>query len=168
MQAFSIFPQHNRNDLKSGLRFKQKLSEFAVALNYQTFDRPRKLNLGKFLQNGNCGYVLKPQFLREAPNSTTTGLDHGNQYVPICHDSLHSTIFLGDIILDVLFSSFINPLDPTYYTWLKGNFLGYWPKSHHRHWLTWANFIFSCISFGIPSHFSMFSKLTVFYEWIWT
>jgi len=50
-----------------------------VALNYQTFDRPRKLNLGKFLQNGNCGYVLKPQFLREAPNSTTTGLDHGNQ-----------------------------------------------------------------------------------------
>jgi len=35
-----------------------------VALNYQTKDLPMKLNLGKFLDNGGCGYVLKPHTLR--------------------------------------------------------------------------------------------------------
>ena len=36
-----------------------------VSLNYQTPDRAMHLNQGKFLINGNCGYVLKPVFLRE-------------------------------------------------------------------------------------------------------
>ena len=35
----------------------------SVALNYQTIDRPMKLNVGKFIQNGNCGFLLKPSFL---------------------------------------------------------------------------------------------------------
>jgi len=35
-----------------------------VALNYQTKDIPMRLNLGKFLDNGNSGYVLKPAPLR--------------------------------------------------------------------------------------------------------
>jgi len=30
-----------------------------VALNYQTYDRPLQLNLGKFEDNGNCGYLVK-------------------------------------------------------------------------------------------------------------
>lgn len=34
-----------------------------VALNYQTPDRPMQLNQGKFLQNGRCGYVLRPSFM---------------------------------------------------------------------------------------------------------
>lgn len=33
-----------------------------VALNYQTGDKPMQLNQAKFRQNGNCGYVLKPEF----------------------------------------------------------------------------------------------------------
>ena len=31
-----------------------------VALNYQTPDESMQINLGKFRENGRCGYVLKP------------------------------------------------------------------------------------------------------------
>ncbi|XP_014675424.1 PREDICTED: 1-phosphatidylinositol 4,5-bisphosphate phosphodiesterase delta-3-A-like [Priapulus caudatus] len=34
-----------------------------VALNYQTSGEPMQLNKGKFLDNGGCGYVRKPQYL---------------------------------------------------------------------------------------------------------
>ena len=35
-----------------------------VALNYQTKDKPMQLNHAKFRQNGNCGYVLMPQYMQ--------------------------------------------------------------------------------------------------------
>lgn len=38
-----------------------------VALNYQTGSLPMWINLGKFQDNGGCGYVLKPKFLLD-PN----------------------------------------------------------------------------------------------------
>lgn len=34
-----------------------------VALNYQTGDKPMQLNQGKFLANGRCGYLLKPDYM---------------------------------------------------------------------------------------------------------
>ncbi|GMT13606.1 hypothetical protein PFISCL1PPCAC_4903, partial [Pristionchus fissidentatus] len=34
-----------------------------VALNYQTGDKAMQVNNGKFLTNGRCGYVLKPQYM---------------------------------------------------------------------------------------------------------
>lgn len=34
-----------------------------VALNYQTPDRAMQLNEAKFMQNGKCGYVLRPKFM---------------------------------------------------------------------------------------------------------
>jgi len=37
-----------------------------VALNYQTGSEPMWLNNGKFLDNGNCGYILKPKYMRES------------------------------------------------------------------------------------------------------
>ena len=37
---------------------------FPVALNYQTEDLPNFCNYGWFTENGSCGYVLKPEFLR--------------------------------------------------------------------------------------------------------
>ncbi|CAL4127978.1 unnamed protein product, partial [Meganyctiphanes norvegica] len=37
-----------------------------VALNYQTPDLPMQLNCGKFEYNGNCGYLIKPDFMRLA------------------------------------------------------------------------------------------------------
>ncbi|KAL8594295.1 hypothetical protein ACOMHN_000997 [Nucella lapillus] len=36
-----------------------------LALNYQTPDRPMQLNQGRFLANGRCGYLLKPEILSE-------------------------------------------------------------------------------------------------------
>jgi len=35
-----------------------------VSLNFQTTDLAMQLNLGKFEYNGNCGYLLKPDFMR--------------------------------------------------------------------------------------------------------
>ncbi|CAG0883048.1 unnamed protein product [Cyprideis torosa] len=35
-----------------------------VSLNFQTPDVPMQLNMGKFEYNGNCGYLLKPDFMR--------------------------------------------------------------------------------------------------------
>lgn len=34
-----------------------------AALNYQTGDKPMQLNQAKFRENGNCGYLLKPDFM---------------------------------------------------------------------------------------------------------
>ena len=36
-----------------------------VALNYQTADDPMMLNKGKFRDNGGCGFVLKPEYMRK-------------------------------------------------------------------------------------------------------
>lgn len=40
-----------------------------VSLNFQTSDLPQQLNQGKFEYNGNCGYLLKPDFMRRADRS---------------------------------------------------------------------------------------------------
>lgn len=49
------------------------------ALNYQTPDKPMQLNQAKFMDNGACGYLLKPEFLFRNdfnPNDTyTIGVD---------------------------------------------------------------------------------------------
>jgi hypothetical protein len=43
-----------------------------AAMNYQTSGTPMFLNHGKFLQNANCGYVLKPFYMR-SPGATHLG-----------------------------------------------------------------------------------------------
>ena len=50
-----------------------------VALNYQTEDKQNFINCARFSDNGGCGYILKPDFLRDSsisysPNSPC-GLD---------------------------------------------------------------------------------------------
>ncbi|KAK7603889.1 hypothetical protein V9T40_004162 [Parthenolecanium corni] len=40
-----------------------------VSLNFQTSDLPMQLNQGKFEYNGNCGYLLKPDFMRRSDKS---------------------------------------------------------------------------------------------------
>ncbi|KAL1455586.1 hypothetical protein WDU94_009670 [Cyamophila willieti] len=40
-----------------------------VSLNFQTPDLPMQLNQGKFEYNGNCGYLLKPDFMRRGDRS---------------------------------------------------------------------------------------------------
>ncbi|XP_061569839.1 1-phosphatidylinositol 4,5-bisphosphate phosphodiesterase delta-1a isoform X1 [Cololabis saira] len=49
-----------------------------VALNFQTASKEMQLNQGRFLSNGFCGYVLKPEFQRSLssqfnPNTLTSG-----------------------------------------------------------------------------------------------
>ncbi|KAG9283303.1 1-phosphatidylinositol 4,5-bisphosphate phosphodiesterase delta-1 isoform X1 [Astyanax mexicanus] len=49
-----------------------------VALNFQTSCKKMNLNQGRFLPNGQCGYILKPQFMRTPgsqfdPNNLTAG-----------------------------------------------------------------------------------------------
>ena len=44
----------------------------SVALNYQTPDESMMLNKGRFRDNGGCGYVLKPSFLREGKEISIT------------------------------------------------------------------------------------------------
>ena len=45
-----------------------------VALNYQTPDEDMHIYKGFFLDNGGCGYVLKPEFLRHG-SLTNVGLE---------------------------------------------------------------------------------------------
>ena len=37
-----------------------------MALNWQRWDKAMWVNEGKFLDNGGCGYVLKPEWMRDA------------------------------------------------------------------------------------------------------
>ncbi|XP_071407039.1 1-phosphatidylinositol 4,5-bisphosphate phosphodiesterase zeta-1-like [Pithys albifrons albifrons] len=53
-----------------------------VALNFQTQGIPMELQHGKFLDNGGCGYVLKPEFLRD-PNTTFTPQNVGGHSQPM-------------------------------------------------------------------------------------
>jgi phosphatidylinositol phospholipase C delta len=39
---------------------------FIVALNFQTGDVSMSLNHGRFTDNNQCGYILKPAILRES------------------------------------------------------------------------------------------------------
>ncbi|XP_063251255.1 1-phosphatidylinositol 4,5-bisphosphate phosphodiesterase zeta-1 [Prinia subflava] len=53
-----------------------------VALNFQTPGPQMELQDGKFLDNGGCGYVLKPQFLRD-PNTKFTPRNVGGYSKPM-------------------------------------------------------------------------------------
>ncbi|XP_010140648.1 PREDICTED: 1-phosphatidylinositol 4,5-bisphosphate phosphodiesterase zeta-1-like, partial [Buceros rhinoceros silvestris] len=54
-----------------------------VALNFQTPGIQMELQNGKFQDNGGCGYILKPEFLRKH-NSTFTPYNVGTYSVPMC------------------------------------------------------------------------------------
>lgn len=41
------------------------LLSVTVALNYQTTGKAMDYNIGKFQQNGGCGYILKPSWMLE-------------------------------------------------------------------------------------------------------
>lgn len=41
------------------------IQPFLVALNFQTESAMMDLYLGKFRQNGNSGYILKPEYMRK-------------------------------------------------------------------------------------------------------
>lgn len=56
----------------------------SVALNFQTAGEGMDLNDGLFRQNGNCGYVLKPSFMRVAEKTFDPETPHKrNNYKPV-------------------------------------------------------------------------------------
>uniref|UniRef100_A0A674HK96 Phosphoinositide phospholipase C n=1 Tax=Taeniopygia guttata TaxID=59729 RepID=A0A674HK96_TAEGU len=60
----------------------RKLAKISVALNFQTPGTQMELQDGKFLDNGGCGYVLKPAFLRDR-NTTFTPRNVGAYSKPM-------------------------------------------------------------------------------------
>ncbi|KAI6654227.1 hypothetical protein LOD99_626 [Oopsacas minuta] len=74
-----------------------------VALNYQTPDLSMQLNQAKFEYNGNCGYLLKPELLRNAditfdPFSQT---QPGNNVPTVLELKIISAQYLGAFFKDV-------------------------------------------------------------------
>lgn len=77
-----------------------------VSLNFQTPDLPFQLNQGKFEYNGNCGYLLKPDFMRrpdrtfdpfaESPVDGVIAAQCAVQVFPI--SSSNRTMFLQNLI----------------------------------------------------------------------
>lgn len=64
VQLSRIYPKGQRIDSSNynPISFWSSGSQM-VALNYQTPDKPMQLNMGKFKENGGCGFVLKPDFM---------------------------------------------------------------------------------------------------------
>jgi hypothetical protein len=52
-----------------------------VAMNYQTSDDMMALNYGKFLDNGGCGYVLKPDYLIKTEFNPYHSLNNLDQHL---------------------------------------------------------------------------------------
>lgn len=64
-QLTKVYPKGTRFDSSNFMPMVSWCGGYhIVALNYQTKDVPMRLNLGKFYDNGGCGYVLKPAPLR--------------------------------------------------------------------------------------------------------
>ncbi|CAL8095937.1 unnamed protein product [Calicophoron daubneyi] len=64
-QLSRIYPRGNRVDSSNYMpQIFWNAGCQMVALNFQTPDLAMQLNQGKFEYNGNCGYLLKPEFMR--------------------------------------------------------------------------------------------------------
>lgn len=64
VQLSRVYPKPQRIDSSNfnPMKFWNCGSQM-VALNFQTGDKPMQVNLAKFRDNGNCGYILKPDFM---------------------------------------------------------------------------------------------------------
>jgi len=52
-----------------------------VSLNYQTGDKPMQINQAKFMDNGGCGYLLRPEIMFQdgySPSDSAAPADHGS------------------------------------------------------------------------------------------
>ncbi|XP_046642966.1 1-phosphatidylinositol 4,5-bisphosphate phosphodiesterase-like isoform X1 [Daphnia pulicaria] len=64
-QMSRIYPKGTRADSSNYMpQVFWNAGSQMVSLNFQTPDLPFQLNQGKFEYNGNCGYLLKPDFMR--------------------------------------------------------------------------------------------------------
>jgi len=71
-QVVRVYPKGTRFDSSNYMPVPSWVAGFnAVALNFQTKDLPMRLNMGKFLDNGGSGYVLKSNALRAIKDETS-------------------------------------------------------------------------------------------------
>lgn len=86
VQISRVYPKAQRVDSSNYL----PLSVWNVgcqmaALNFQTGDKPMQLNHAKFLANGNCGYVLRPEYTRaESFNPTDEKAGASKEPINLC------------------------------------------------------------------------------------
>lgn len=92
-----------------------------VSLNFQTPDLPMQLNQGKFEYNGNCGYLLKPDFMRRSDRSfdpfaesPVDGVIAAQCAVQVCVLKMRTRQGSITIILISIFSSYFTVMR-TYY-----------------------------------------------------
>ena len=79
-----------------------------VALNFQTRDDPLMLNYGFFEDNGTCGYVLKPEFMRSTSSEFSQDGPHSADWI----QTLTVRIISGYMLPKKLGDSEKNILDP--------------------------------------------------------
>lgn len=89
----------------------------AVALNFQTAGVEMDLNDGLFSQNGRCGYILKPDFMR----SSERGFDPDHPQSHAAYHPLKLTIQVWT--WDVFSMTTVGNLLATYSSWLLGNYI---------------------------------------------
>ena len=98
-QEMKLFVRYHRNQISRVYPKGQRLdsSNYSptllwntgsqmIALNFQTPDKPMQLNQAKFRDNGNCGYILKPDFMLLDgfdPNDANTLVDVDEQTINI-------------------------------------------------------------------------------------
>ena len=69
-----IYPKATRTDSSNYNPISHwNMGSQLVALNYQTNDKPMLFNETLFALNGNCGYVLKSEYLRKGHQYGTSG-----------------------------------------------------------------------------------------------
>lgn len=66
-----------------------------VALNFQTNDFPLRFNCAKFEQNGRCGYLLKPEFLRHTNTHYDRTMQGISSPTPTDVDSIVTSPYTG-------------------------------------------------------------------------
>lgn len=69
-----------------------------VSLNFQTSDLPMQLNQGKFEYNGNCGYLLKPDFMRRTDKTFDPFAESPVDGVIAAQVAVSVSLFLGRFI----------------------------------------------------------------------
>jgi len=83
------------SDIKQAVNEKS-MCLLAVALNYQTCGLMMDLSDGRFMQNGGCGYVLKPAVMRDeiayfkaGTRETIPGISPQILHIKVCTTMIH-------------------------------------------------------------------------------
>ncbi|KXZ48189.1 hypothetical protein GPECTOR_30g285 [Gonium pectorale] len=92
----------NYNPMKAWVR-----GASLAALNWQVWDKALRINQGKFMDNGGCGYVLKPEWMRASGSrlpSRFPGRLHVHVYSAFQYQGRNMGVFKDDLFVRVRLS----------------------------------------------------------------